>query len=178
MIEDDAFRSDLVSKAYLVLRKAHLDDTGGVGDGVVGILVVGSPPREVGRILPMRRGGRDVRQRGLLLGRSKQPAAHGWACDQRQREAGEVFRASWCSLSLSLSPRKLLQAWDAKWTVNRQAWVDWYIYTDHRCVYIFYVLGVKMSEGVEVREQRSLIFQMFKKYKSSSVYIHRLLGCQ
>ena len=57
------------------------------------------------------------------------------------------------------------------------AWVDWYIYTDV-CVYILYVLGVKMSEGVEVREQRSLIFQMFKKYKSSSVYIHRLLGCQ
>ena len=104
----------------------------------------------------MRRRGRDIRQRGLRLGGSKQPAAHGWACDQRQREAaGEVLRLL-IKLVFPLPLSEKVAAGLGCQMDSAQAgtdvcvplaWVDWYIYTDV-CVYILYVLGVKMSEGV------------------------------
>nr|ACN35824.1 unknown [Zea mays] len=43
-------------EGHLVLGEAHLNDAAGVGDGVVGVLVVGFPPGEVGRVLAVEAG--------------------------------------------------------------------------------------------------------------------------
>jgi hypothetical protein len=43
-------------EGHLVLGEAHLYDAARVGGGVVGVLVVGFPPREVGGVLAVEAG--------------------------------------------------------------------------------------------------------------------------
>jgi hypothetical protein len=58
---------------YLVLGEAHLDDAGGVEDGVVGVLLILLPPQEVGRVLAVAVAPGLLRQLRLLVG---DPAHH------------------------------------------------------------------------------------------------------
>jgi hypothetical protein len=53
--------------SYLVLGEAHLDDAGGVGDGVVGVLLKFLPPQEVGRVLAVAVTPGLLRQLRLLV---------------------------------------------------------------------------------------------------------------